>query len=148
MNGGRWTSSSVRYPRDGACWSDRSPNVGWSTYLSSVPTHTDARFGGTMDSFWSAFLPNLVAALLGVIFGLPPAMWVDRVARRAAELGRREEASKRLPAQAPPRSLLQWSTTTASCVCWWNASELAVRVLKCSGVGRNPGRSSPLASSA
>lgn len=38
-----------------------------------------------MDAFLLAFWPNAAATLVGIVFGLPIAMWVNRLALRGAE---------------------------------------------------------------
>lgn len=46
--------------------------------------------------FWSGFWPNLAATLVGIILGVPTALWLNRYVGRAAERNRRADESERL----------------------------------------------------
>lgn len=41
-----------------------------------------------MDTFWSAFWPNLAATLVGVVLGVPIALWLNGLAGRGATRSR------------------------------------------------------------
>lgn len=49
----------------------------------------------TCEPFWLNALSNLVATLIGIIFGLPAALWLDRVFRKRAENAKALETKKR-----------------------------------------------------
>jgi hypothetical protein len=46
-----------------------------------------------MSDFWSAFWPNLASTILGVIIGLPAALWINRRVTQEADVQR--QASER-----------------------------------------------------
>lgn len=49
-----------------------------------------------MDAFFLAFWPNAAATLVGIIFGLPIALWVNRLALRGVERVALKSQSQRL----------------------------------------------------
>src|SRR5947208_9315445 len=49
-----------------------------------------------MDAFFSAFWPNAAATLVGVILGLPVALWVNRLAVKGAARAARENQIQRV----------------------------------------------------
>lgn len=49
-----------------------------------------------MESFLSAFWPNAAATLVGIVFGLPIAMWVNRLALKSIERAALKSQSQRL----------------------------------------------------
>ncbi len=49
-----------------------------------------------MNWFWSGFWPNLASTLIGVIVGLPIALWLNALAGRAATARRQSEDQTRL----------------------------------------------------
>jgi hypothetical protein len=48
------------------------------------------------QAFCSDFLANLLATILGIAFGLPAALWLDRKARSRSERERKKEAHERI----------------------------------------------------
>lgn len=48
------------------------------------------------QSFCSDFLSNLLATVVGIFFGLPAALWLDRKARSRSERERKREARERV----------------------------------------------------
>jgi hypothetical protein len=48
------------------------------------------------QSFSSDFFSNLLATIVGIIFGLPFALWLDRKARSRSERERKKEAHERI----------------------------------------------------
>ena len=49
----------------------------------------------TSEIFWLSSLSNLVATLVGIIVGLPAALWLDRVFRRRSEKAATLESKRR-----------------------------------------------------
>jgi len=56
--------------------------------------HTNwiAMFG---ETFWSNALANLFATIIGIIIGLPLALWMDRIVRTRNEREKSREAEQR-----------------------------------------------------
>lgn len=48
------------------------------------------------ETFWPDFLSNLLATLIGIVVGLPLALWLDRIARAKNEREKAHEAKQRI----------------------------------------------------
>jgi hypothetical protein len=48
------------------------------------------------DLFWSSFWPNLASTIIGVVVGLPVALWLNRLSQRSADASRHDQEQEQL----------------------------------------------------